>query len=91
MDDWLRAEDVSSVDVVLGGPPCQGFSALGQRAADDEQNGLWRRYAETIPRARPKYFPTENVQQFLTSSELAAFEERVVEGTLRDYAFEAES
>jgi DNA (cytosine-5)-methyltransferase 1 len=89
IDDWLRDEVVSTADVVLGGPPCQGFSALGRRAADDERNSLWGRYAETILRAQPKFFVMENVPQFLTSSEVVAFEAQCTEGMLRDYAFEA--
>ncbi len=55
IEDWLRDEIVPSVDVVIGGPPCQGFSTLGKQNAEDERNTLWREYAETITRAQPKY------------------------------------
>jgi DNA (cytosine-5)-methyltransferase 1 len=89
IDDWLRDEEVPEVDVVLGGPPCQGFSSLGRQDANDERNGMWRRYAATIVRARPKYFVMENVPQFLTSPELQMLQEEVECGELRDYTFEA--
>ena len=39
IQDWLARADIpADVDVVVGGPPCQGFSALGKRDAADERN-----------------------------------------------------
>ena len=90
IEDWLRNEVVPAVDVVLGGPPCQGFSSLGRQDVNDERNFLWRRYAETILRAQPKYFVMENVPQFLTSTELEMFREETETGFLRDYTFETD-
>ena len=89
IQDWLRDEDVPNVDVVLGGPPCQGFSALGRQDVNDERNFLWRHYAETIFRAQPKYFVMENVREFLTSPELAMFQRETEAGLLANYTFEA--
>lgn len=73
IEDWLNAEDVPDADVVIGGPPCQGFSALGKQRKLDERNQLWLRYAETIRKSKPKYFVLENVPQFLTSVQLSRF------------------
>lgn len=67
IEDWLREEEVPSVDIVVGGPPCQGFSTLGKRDAEDVRNTLWREYVETVAQARPSYFVLENVPQFLKS------------------------
>src|SRR6266542_1262605 len=64
--DWLK-EGAHEADVVLGGPPCQGFSALGTRNPRDPRNSLWRRYVDTVHRVRPLAFVIENVPQFLTS------------------------
>ncbi|MGV0646746.1 DNA cytosine methyltransferase [Mycolicibacterium sp. XJ2546] len=73
IEDWLKNEPVPQSDVVIGGPPCQGFSALGKRDAFDARNQLWLQYAETILRAKPKYFVLENVPAFLTSEHFARF------------------
>jgi DNA (cytosine-5)-methyltransferase 1 len=73
IEDWLKSEDVPDADVVIGGPPCQGFSALGKQEKLDERNQLWLRYAETIRRSEPTFFVLENVPQFLTSVQLARF------------------
>jgi DNA (cytosine-5)-methyltransferase 1 len=88
--DWLRTETVPEVDVVIGGPPCQGFSLLGKQDAEDARNGLWHEYARTIVRARPKYFVLENVAAFLRSPQLDLFKAATSPtGILADYSFEA--
>jgi len=68
---WLEEDDVPSVDVVVGGPPCQGFSTLGRQDVEDVRNELWRDYARTIVRAEPRYFVLENVGAFMASRQLA--------------------
>ena len=49
------------IDVVFGGPPCQGFSLIGHRALDDPRNSLVFRFMEMIGALRPRYFVMENV------------------------------
>lgn len=73
IEDWLKVEETPAADLVIGGPPCQGFSALGKQDQLDERNQLWLRYADTIQKAQPKYFVLENVPQFLTSVQLKRF------------------
>lgn len=86
---WLRDEEVPIVDVIIGGPPCQGFSMLGKRDASDLRNTLWQEYAATILRAQPKYFVVENVAAFARSQQFADFNEATkTNGILRDYTFE---
>lgn len=75
IEDWLKEEATPEADLVIGGPPCQGFSALGKQDQLDERNQLWLRYADTIQKAQPKYFVLENVPQFLTSVQLKRFKE----------------
>ncbi|WP_088320029.1 DNA cytosine methyltransferase [Kineosporia sp. R_H_3] len=70
--DWLRAGNLPAADVVVGGPPCQGFSNLGTRWNRDPRNALWNRYVETIQRVRPVAFVLENVPDFLRSGQFAA-------------------
>jgi DNA (cytosine-5)-methyltransferase 1 len=55
--------------VIIGGPPCQGFSSAGLRRADDQRNSLVRVFAEIIASARPKAFVFENVEGFLTADD----------------------
>lgn len=57
------------VDVVVGGPPCQGFSTLGKKDPSDVRNKLWRHYAAIVARVRPLYFVIENVPPFLKSDD----------------------
>jgi len=90
IQDWLRDAAVPSVDVIVGGPPCQGFSTLGKQDVEDGRNGLWEEYARTILRARPKYFVVENVAAFMKSPQYGLFLSATQPGgLLADYAFEA--
>lgn len=90
IEDWLQHEHVPAVDVVVGGPPCQGFSTLGKRDAEDKRNTLWREYVETVARACPSYFILENVPQFLNSPQFELFKESTQPGgRLADYEFSA--
>jgi DNA (cytosine-5)-methyltransferase 1 len=89
IDDWLAHEAVPLVDVVIGGPPCQGFSTLGKQDAEDSRNTLWRQYAETVRRAQPKYFVVENVAAFRKSAQFLDFKHETSEGgMLSNYSFE---
>jgi DNA (cytosine-5)-methyltransferase 1 len=90
ISDWLATCDVPSVDVVVGGPPCQGFSTLGKQNVEDERNALWHDYALTIVRAKPRYFVLENVGAFLRSRQFADLRAATEPGgLLADYDFEA--
>lgn len=56
-----------SVDILLGGPPCQGFSSAGQQFWDDPRNKLLREYVRILDAVRPKWFLMENVEGLLTA------------------------
>src|SRR2546429_675888 len=66
----VRPVDISlkipAVDVIVGGPPCQGFSSAGARRAEDPRNSLVEVFAMLIARHRPRAFVFENVEGFLT-------------------------
>jgi len=62
-----------TVDVVIGGPPCQSFSKLGRvrdpnNMEDDPRNYLFERYVEILNHFRPKLFVFENVTGILTQT-----------------------
>jgi len=74
-----RIEDVASfqgVDVVIGGPPCQGFSPLNRGMVGFERRGLWREYLRALRQAAPRAFVMENVPELLRSGEYAEFKRR---------------
>ncbi len=54
-------EEVGDVDVVIGGPPCQGFSLSGKRNPDDPRNKLYKGFVDVVKEFRPKVFVLENV------------------------------
>ena len=56
------------IDVVIGGPPCQGFSQKGQRKTiHDERNFLFKYYVRVVELVKPRYFVMENVPNLLTA------------------------
>lgn len=61
--DILDSANLSSedVDVIIGGPPCQGFSVSGHRLIDDPRNRLYKSFVEIVSQVRPKVFVMENV------------------------------
>lgn len=90
IQEWLRSGSApQDVDIVVGGPPCQGFSTLGKQNEEDERNSLWQQYAETLIRVRPKYFVVENVAAFAKSPQFEDFVSATAPGGfLSDYSFE---
>ena len=90
IEEWLREVKTPKAEVILGGPHCQGFSTLGKRDINDVRNILWKWYAETIVRARPKYFVVENVLPFIKSAEFEAFKKSTEKGGILE-AYELEA
>lgn len=52
----------ADIDVVVGGPPCQGFSTIGKRDASDPRNLLWRSFHQLVKEIHPAYVIIENVE-----------------------------
>lgn len=63
--DTLKSMN-KSLDVLIGGPPCQGFSLAGKREEDDERNMLYLAMVKTAKVLRPKAIVLENVPGMLT-------------------------
>lgn len=53
------------IDVLFGGPPCQGFSTGGRRRLDDPRNTLLLQFARLVSELQPSYFVIENVDGLL--------------------------
>jgi DNA (cytosine-5)-methyltransferase 1 len=62
-------ETFPKADIVAGGPPCQGFSNLGERVPFDPRRQLWRHYLRAVKDANPIAFVMENVPPLLKSQE----------------------
>lgn len=74
------------IDLIAGGPPCQGFSFAGRRNPSDPRNKLTEEYIELVNLVRPKYLLLENVRGFKTAfkgSKEPAYSE-VVKRTLEE-------
>lgn len=56
--------EVPEADVVIGGPPCQGFSLLNKNRIDDPRRELWRPFLEVVEKSAAKVFVIENVGSF---------------------------
>jgi DNA (cytosine-5)-methyltransferase 1 len=82
---WDPEPYIGKVDVIMGGPPCQGFSALHRNnpkkpKADDPRNQLWTEYVRIVSAIRPKIFVLENVDRFLRSAEFESLQVATADG-----------
>lgn len=67
------------IDLIAGGPPCQGFSQMGKRQLDDPRNSLVFEYFRIIKEIKPKYFIFENVPGIASGKHKRFLEEIIVE------------
>jgi DNA (cytosine-5)-methyltransferase 1 len=81
----LRDDEIPEADLVIGGPPCQGFSNLGSRDVNDPRNKLWKEYLRVVRRAGPRVFVIENVDRFMSSSEFQLLVDEAEHGMIREY------
>ncbi len=56
----------SKIDVIVGGPPCQGFSIAGKRMIDDPRNFLYKSFVGFVGEVMPKAFVMENVPNIVS-------------------------
>lgn len=62
-------KDIGNIDVIVGGPPCQGFSLKGQRGGlNDKRNFLFKEYVKYVDFFKPRYFVLENVPTIMSSN-----------------------
>lgn len=58
--EFFDATEYPEADVILGGPPCQGFSPLGRDRDDEsraELNALWEHFIAAVVRVKPRAVP----------------------------------
>lgn len=66
-------------DVVIGGPPCQGFSLLNKGRENDIRRALWQPYMDIVERSKARVFVIENVPGLLKSFESAQIRDKAAE------------
>jgi DNA (cytosine-5)-methyltransferase 1 len=78
--------DVAKADVVVGGPPCQGFSNLGKKDPADLRNKLWSEFVRVVEDSEANVFVFENVERFSRSAEYDLLRgETAKGGKLKDF------
>lgn len=77
--DNTNVFNYKQADVIIGGPPCQGFSMAGARIRsgfiDDPRNYLFKHYFNVVKKVRPKFFVMENVKGMKTMQSGQIFNE----------------
>ncbi len=71
--------EIPHADIVIGGPPCQGFSLLNKKRNGDKRRTLWQPFMEVVERSGAEIFVMENVPQLLGSEEFKEIEKRAAE------------
>lgn len=66
------------IDIIIGGPPCQGFSISGKRMIDDPRNILYKSFVDLVGDVQPKVFVMENVPGLVS----------MAKGTVKDAVIE---
>lgn len=61
----FQNKSIPEIDLMIGGPSCQGFSRAGRRDKSDPRNMLFGEYVRVISEVRPKYIVLENVEGFV--------------------------
>ena len=87
--DELQKLGLASVDVLSGGPPCQGFSTIGSKNRQDPRNSLFYEYLRAVSETNPKYTIFENVSGFKRMYDGFAYETLVKE--LSELGYETKS
>ena len=61
----FKGKEMPEIDLMIGGPSCQGFSRAGRRDKSDPRNMLFGEYVRVINEIKPKYIVLENVEGFV--------------------------
>lgn len=70
---------IPQADLVIGGPPCQGFSLLNKKRKHDPRKDLWVPFMEVVALSGAQVFVIENVRQLINSPEHEAINEKAEE------------
>lgn len=76
IEEWLTTAKVPKADIVIGGPPCQGFSLLNKQRSGDARRALWEPFIEVADRSGARVFVMENVAELHRSPERLDIEQK---------------
>jgi DNA (cytosine-5)-methyltransferase 1 len=84
--DYLKSLK-GKIDLVVGGPPCQGFSNAGKRKEDDPRNQLYKSYLSFVKYVEPKILLIENVAGIASkfSKTSLSYKDNIIENLKKDY------
>jgi DNA (cytosine-5)-methyltransferase 1 len=82
ISDETIKEYENKIDVIIGGPPCQGFSMAGKRDNSDPRNQLYKHYLRFVRLIKPKLIVMENVKGILSMKD--NFGEKVINNIILD-------
>lgn len=96
IDGIMKIKNIKSVDVIIGGPPCQAYSLVGRAQTnhmlvpmnEDPRNNLYKLYARFLKRYQPKIFVFENVMGIETANGGTTWEK--IKATLKRAGYEIE-
>lgn len=89
--DNIQDYITDDVDIVVGGPPCQGFSSANQqRIIDDPRNELYKYYLKAVQKLAPKFVVMENVKGMLSVAEQVVedYKSIVAEKDSKEYSYD---
>ena len=81
--------DRQNIDVVIGGPPCQGFSVAGMMKINDERNFLYQEFIRFIKYVKPKLFVMENVPTIASYDNGSIIQD--IDGSFREIGYKKPS
>ncbi len=84
----IKTALTGNVDLICGGPPCQGFSMAGHRLSDDPRNQLFKDFIIIVERVKPKIVVFENVEGLMTFQGGATY--RLIHDMFSDIGYETE-
>lgn len=86
-EDLLKASgaQANDIDIIIGGPPCQGFSISGKRMIDDPRNVLYKSFVQFVGEIRPKVFVMENVPGLVSMAKGTVKDAVIEDFSLRGY------
>lgn len=77
IEKWLKQKpSIPHADIVIGGPPCQGFSLLNKNRHGDHRRALWEPFMDVVEQSSAEVFVIENVPGLFTSPEFNEIKER---------------
>jgi DNA (cytosine-5)-methyltransferase 1 len=65
-EEFVKETNITEIDILVGGPPCQGFSLAGKRDKKDPRNSLFMEFVKYLNYFKPKMFIMENVRGILS-------------------------